>query len=92
MVLWSLWFFPPDSGGIGFVLYLSDWWDREPFVRFVVSFSSSGFVVRSVYRPMSSVGMVLTVEVGLADGSDSISVFIIHPSWNTEHGSSSTGY
>ena len=37
-------------------------------------------------------GIVLAVEVGLNDGMDSISVFIIHPSWNTEHGSSETGY
>ena len=37
---------------------------------------------------LSSFGMVLAVEVGLKDGMDSISVFIIHPSWKTEHGSS----
>ena len=48
--------------------------------------SSSKFETISVYRPISSVGMVLAVEVGLADGLDSMSVFIIHPSWNTEHG------
>ena len=41
---------------------------------------------------LSSIGIVLAVEVGLNDGMDSISVFIIHPSWNTEHGSSETGY
>ena len=41
---------------------------------------------------LSSIGIVLAVEVGLNDGMDSISVFIIHLSWNTEHGSSETGY
>ena len=32
------------------------------------------------YMSMSSVGMVLAVEVGLNDGFDSMSVFIIQPS------------
>ena len=50
------------------------------------------FEIRSDHMPMSSVGMVLAVEVGLNDGIYSMSVFIIHPSWNTEHGSSVTGY
>ena len=44
------------------------------------------------HTSLSLIGMVLAVEVGLKDGMDSISVFIIHPSWNTEHGSSETGY
>ena len=50
------------------------------------------FEMRRDHMPISSVGMVLAVEVGLNDGIDSMSVFIIHPSWNTEHGSSVTGY
>ena len=45
-----------------------------------------------VYCPMSSIRIVLAVEVGLKDGLDWMSVFITNPSWNTEHGSSSTGY
>ena len=45
-----------------------------------------------VYCPMSSIRIVLAVEVGLKDGLDWMSVFIMNPSWNTEHGSSSTGY
>ena len=44
------------------------------------------------YCPMSSIGIVLAVEVGLRDGLDWISVLIMNPSRNTEHGSSSTGY
>ena len=35
---------------------------------------------RGDYASMSSIGMVLAVEVGLKDGMDSMSVFIIHPS------------
>ena len=50
------------------------------------------FDLRRDYMSLSSIGVVLAVEVGLNDGMDSISVFIIHPSWNTEHGSSETGY
>ena len=50
------------------------------------------FELRRDYTSLSSIGMVLAVEVGLKDGMDSISVFIIHPSWKTEHGSSETGY
>ena len=50
------------------------------------------FDLRPDHTSLSSIGIVLAVEVGLNDGIDSISVFIIHPSWNTEHGSSETGY
>ena len=50
------------------------------------------FDLRRDYMSLSSIGVVLAVEVGLNDGMDSISVFIIHPSWNTEHGSSERGY
>ena len=68
--------------------------DRELLVRFVcfLSFVSVFFDLRRDYMSLSSIGIVLAVEVGLNDGIDSISVFIIHPSWNTEHGSSETGY
>ena len=41
---------------------------------------------------MSSIGIVLALVVGLKDGLYWMSVFNINPSWNTEHGSSSTGY
>ena len=74
------------------------WWDRELLVRFVCFLSSFlcffgfFFYLRRDYMSLSSIGIVLTVEVGLNDGMDSISVFIIHPLWNTEHGSSETGY
>ena len=55
-------------------------------IRFLV------FFIGFVYCPMSSIGIVLAVEVGLRDGLDWISVLIMNPSWNTAHGSSSTGY
>ena len=38
------------------------------------------FELRRDYTSLSSIGMVLAVEVGLRDGMDSMSVFIIHPS------------
>ena len=60
------------------------------FVSFLSSFHVFG--MRRGYMSSHSIGMVLAVEVGLNDGIDSMSVFIIHPSWNTEHGSSETGY
>ena len=72
---------------------LLGWWDRELLIRFVCFLSSFlCFDLRRDYMSLSSIGIVLTVEVGLNDGMDSISVFNIHPSWNTEHGSSETGY
>ena len=62
------------------------------FPIFVSVFFWFFFYLRRDYMSLSSIGIVLTVEVGLNDGMDSISVFIIHPLWNTEHGSSETGY
>ena len=41
----------------------------HPFVGFFFFF----------YRPKSSIGIVLAVEVGLKDGFDCMSVFIINP-------------
>ena len=38
------------------------------------------FELRRYYTSLSSIGMVLAVEVGLRDSMDSMSVFIIHPS------------
>ena len=38
------------------------------------------FWMRHDYMSISSVGMVLAVDVGLNDGIDSMSVFIIHHS------------
>ena len=47
---------------------------------FVSSYLCPMFWMRHSYMSMSSVGMVLAVEVGLNDGIDSMSVFIIQPS------------
>ena len=63
--------FAPAGGCIAFDL---DLWDRElsrlcvfhPLSFFFYYFFFKG----GFYRPMSSVGMVLAVEVGLADGLD----------------------
>ena len=38
------------------------------------------FFIGFVYCPMSSIGIVLAVEVGLRDGLDWISVLIMNPS------------
>ena len=48
------------------------------FCWFPILFTCFG--VRRGYMSSSSIGMVLAVEVGLNDGIDSMSVFIIHPS------------
>ena len=67
-------------------------WGTVSKVWAFLIFISLFFELRRDHMLLSSIGMVLAVEVGLNDGIDSISVFIIHPSWNTEHGSSETGY
>ena len=51
-----------------------------PFVSFLLVSHVLDEWMRHSYMSMSSVGMVLAVEVGLSDGIDSMSVFIIQPS------------
>ena len=74
--LW--WSLHPSSG---------PWMERIWLCLFLPGSGESGCVVfffffelRRDYMSLSSIGMVLAVEVGLRDGMDSMSVFIIHPS------------
>ena len=50
------------------------------FVFFCLLFLFFFFSLVFSYASISSIGMVLAVEVGLKDGMDSMSLFIIHPS------------
>ena len=96
-----LWFWIPSFGLVG----LGFWCSRvqeslrdigygsrvPPIYRYSWSIRESFFFLFYIC-PISSIRIVLAVEVGLRDGSDWISVLIMNPSWNTEIGSSSTGY
>ena len=73
--------FHPGSGESGCVFFLLLLLvDREPLLRLVPYLCSLCFEPGRDYTSLSSIGMVLAVEVGLRDGMDSMSVFIIHPS------------